>query len=184
MIPTRSSRAFGWNPYRKGWILLNGEIEDKLVVRHKCDNNPCIEPTHLELGTQGDNIRDAFARGRIQTPGGVWTDERRKSMSEKSKAWWTDERKEHLAQVTRERLAEYNPLVELHKEKDQYGKSVFAKQRGEVFRRPDVRSAARERGRQALSKKFRCVECDYVSNKPNLAKHQKKTSHKGLTDIG
>ncbi|HFD2061483.1 TPA: HNH endonuclease [Serratia marcescens] len=39
------------------------EIRGK-VVRHKCDNPPCINPDHLELGTQGDNNRDRAKRNR------------------------------------------------------------------------------------------------------------------------
>jgi hypothetical protein len=35
-----------------------------LVVRHKCDNPRCIEPTHLELGTLADNNKDRAERGR------------------------------------------------------------------------------------------------------------------------
>ena len=35
-----------------------------LVVRHTCDNPACIEPTHLLLGTRGDNNRDRAERGR------------------------------------------------------------------------------------------------------------------------
>lgn len=36
------------------------------VVRHTCDNWRCIEPTHLEVGTQADNIADRDARGRTR----------------------------------------------------------------------------------------------------------------------
>lgn len=35
-----------------------------LVVRHTCDNPACIEPTHLLIGTRGDNNRDRAERGR------------------------------------------------------------------------------------------------------------------------
>lgn len=41
-----------------------GEIPKDLVVRHKCDNRCCINPEHLELGTQKDNALDAVKRGR------------------------------------------------------------------------------------------------------------------------
>ena len=40
-----------------------GQIKG-LVVRHACDNARCIEPSHLLLGTQADNVRDMMERGR------------------------------------------------------------------------------------------------------------------------
>jgi hypothetical protein len=39
--------------------LARGEI-----VRHRCDNPPCCNPTHLQIGTQYDNIQDRVKRGR------------------------------------------------------------------------------------------------------------------------
>ena len=37
-------------------------------MRHKCDNPPCVRPSHLLLGTHADNAMDASMRGRA---GGV-----------------------------------------------------------------------------------------------------------------
>ena len=37
---------------------------DGFVVRHTCDNRKCVNPDHLLLGTQADNIRDKVERGR------------------------------------------------------------------------------------------------------------------------
>lgn len=34
------------------------------VVRHRCDNPPCVNAKHLVAGTQADNIRDMDVRGR------------------------------------------------------------------------------------------------------------------------
>ncbi len=38
--------------------------DDQPIVRHKCDNPPCINPEHLEIGTQADNVQDKVVRGR------------------------------------------------------------------------------------------------------------------------
>jgi len=42
-----------------------GEIPNGHVIRHKCDNKPCINPSHLLTGTSADNSRDAVERGRM-----------------------------------------------------------------------------------------------------------------------
>jgi predicted DNA-binding protein (UPF0251 family) len=39
-----------------------------LAVCHRCDNPPCWNPAHLFVGTQADNIRDAYTKGRMRFP--------------------------------------------------------------------------------------------------------------------
>jgi hypothetical protein len=42
----------------------HGPIPDGLVIRHTCDNKKCINPAHLIIGTQKENLQDCFDRGR------------------------------------------------------------------------------------------------------------------------
>lgn len=46
--------------------LHYGPVPDGLLVRHKCDVTLCVNPEHLEVGTQTDNMQDASKRGRIR----------------------------------------------------------------------------------------------------------------------
>lgn len=46
-------------------VFLDGRDPSGWVVRHKCDNPPCVNPDHLLLGTYADNSRDALDRGRV-----------------------------------------------------------------------------------------------------------------------
>lgn len=50
--------------HRFAWELTNGPIPDGLVVMHACDNPPCVNPGHLRIGTQADNMGDRAQKGR------------------------------------------------------------------------------------------------------------------------
>lgn len=56
--------------HRAAYMVWVGTIPEGEVVRHKCDNPPCINPEHLEPGTQSQNMQDRFDRGRDNTPRG------------------------------------------------------------------------------------------------------------------
>lgn len=48
---------------RIAWYIVNGEPGNKLVL-HKCkQNRSCVNPTHLYLGTQSDNMFDETRDG-------------------------------------------------------------------------------------------------------------------------
>jgi hypothetical protein len=54
----------GYGPHRAAWEMANKMSAKGFVVRHSCDNPKCINPAHLEIGNQQDNLADMRDRGR------------------------------------------------------------------------------------------------------------------------
>lgn len=53
---------------RLAYELAYGASPGSLDVLHSCDNRCCVNPLHLRIGTQEDNMRDATERGRTNQP--------------------------------------------------------------------------------------------------------------------
>lgn len=44
--------------HRASWMVFKGEIPEDMQINHKCNNRPCINPDHLYIGDQLQNMKD------------------------------------------------------------------------------------------------------------------------------
>ena len=69
---SRSYGSLSWKgrqtgAHRVAWELTYEAIPVGMLVLHHCDNQGCVRPDHLYIGTHADNTRDATERNRWAT---------------------------------------------------------------------------------------------------------------------
>lgn len=50
--------------HRYSWGIHNSKVSSKIFVLHRCDNRLCVNPSHLFLGNNSDNMRDCAKKKR------------------------------------------------------------------------------------------------------------------------
>ena len=56
--------VYGHGAHRLIYSYYKADIPKGSVLMHKCDNRRCVNPDHLEPGTQQDNVADMYAKRR------------------------------------------------------------------------------------------------------------------------
>lgn len=64
MFDPRAGRRRSVNTHRAMWIAMHGLPAEGMQVCHRCDVPKCINPAHLFLGTNRDNVLDCHSKGR------------------------------------------------------------------------------------------------------------------------
>jgi hypothetical protein len=89
---SRNALRYGYGVYGKGgkyahrlsWEIHHGRpIPPGMNILHRCDNPPCVNPDHLFLGTQADNVVDMVRKGRARPWGARLDGGKRKGTSRK-----------------------------------------------------------------------------------------------------
>lgn len=96
--------------HRVSYEVFNGPIPSNMVVMHKCDRPACVNPEHLTLGVQSDNVADMDRKGRRVAPASenartaklTWTEVRqirKYANGGKSRQWLADKYNLHISSV-------------------------------------------------------------------------------------
>ena len=89
----------GKSHYAYRWLLGLSDYDGESVVMHKCDDGMCVNPSHLTIGTQQQNVDDMLSKWRHmhgeRHTGAVLRDEDVRHIRER---WRSGERQKHIAE--------------------------------------------------------------------------------------
>jgi len=60
-----NGKLFMYQVHRYVYESLVGKIDVGMQANHHCDNRVCCNPKHIFIGTQKDNMEDAYSKGRM-----------------------------------------------------------------------------------------------------------------------
>lgn len=69
-VQLKNGPVFSTGAHRVFYTNHIGPIPSGLLVCHKCDTPSCVNPEHLFLGTNADNMLDRDIKGRAARPEG------------------------------------------------------------------------------------------------------------------
>lgn len=78
--PEITYKRKSYKVHRFSYLIFKGEFSKNLYICHACDNTKCVNPDHLWIGTQKENMVDCKKKGRT-TKGRKASFETRKKMS-------------------------------------------------------------------------------------------------------
>lgn len=103
----------GKGAHRLMYEVVHGSIPAGMNVCHSCDVKRCVNPKHLWAGTQAENVRDAFSKGRAASPlwKQEWRDKQKASMPCGDQHWTRRHPEKTAKQIEAMRLANSNRLA-------------------------------------------------------------------------